>query len=213
MVGLRAACQAVLGHYREAGVNWIICGWFKPGLTPGAEVPKEPKIHVTHIAPERVLEDAPVYRCPAPVAIAERAIELAFPIQPVGDAGGGRGGIDDGARVEGGGEGAVGGGAGAGRGGGRAGRGGDGAGRVGEGAGGGGVGGGRGRVGAGRGGEGDGRGGAGAGRGAGRAGRGGEGAGRGGEGAGRGGEGEGAGRGGGAVIYFETRSKKKNVGP
>jgi hypothetical protein len=72
--------QYVLQHYREAGIGWIISGWFKPGLPPGAEVPREPKLHVTDIRPERVLQDAPIYRCPAPAALPQAELQLAFTV-------------------------------------------------------------------------------------------------------------------------------------
>ncbi|XP_014674708.1 PREDICTED: uncharacterized protein LOC106814857 [Priapulus caudatus] len=78
-VAIREACAAVLKYYKDANVGWIICGWYKPGIAAGAEVAKKPKFHVTHVRPERLLAEAPKYKCPVmPVAAAER-LQLAFP--------------------------------------------------------------------------------------------------------------------------------------
>jgi hypothetical protein len=79
-VQIRTACEAVLRHYEAAGVGWRICGWFKAGISAGAEVAKEPHFHVTYMSPDRVLADAPRYVCPAAPAVVEVALNLAFPV-------------------------------------------------------------------------------------------------------------------------------------
>ncbi|XP_014676651.1 PREDICTED: uncharacterized protein LOC106816539 [Priapulus caudatus] len=80
-VKVREACQEMLNFYHEAGVGWTICGWFKPGMVPGAEVAKEAEMHVTCIRPDHQLDDAPRYRFPAPAVPAQQLLELNFPVR------------------------------------------------------------------------------------------------------------------------------------
>ena len=78
-IEVRRACQEVMTFYEEAGVRWTVCGWFKPGIAPGAEVAKEPKMHVTCIRPDISIQGALRYRCPAPPAVPEQVLHLNFP--------------------------------------------------------------------------------------------------------------------------------------
>ncbi|XP_014669346.1 PREDICTED: uncharacterized protein LOC106810482 [Priapulus caudatus] len=75
-VQVRRACQQVLEFYAEAQIGWTICGWFKPGMAVGAEVTKKPRMHVTSMCPDRLIADAPRYRCPARPVAAERHLQL-----------------------------------------------------------------------------------------------------------------------------------------
>ena len=83
LTGLRRAVQAVLEYYREAGVGWIMSGWFKPGISSADELPKKPRLHITDIRPENVLEGAPKYKCRQVAAMDEGELHLAFP--PMGE--------------------------------------------------------------------------------------------------------------------------------
>ncbi|XP_014680051.1 PREDICTED: uncharacterized protein LOC106820002, partial [Priapulus caudatus] len=80
-VKVREACQDMLNFYDEAGIGWTICGWFKPGMVPGAEVAKEAKMHVTCIRPDHELDNAPRYRLPVPAVPAQQLLELNFPVR------------------------------------------------------------------------------------------------------------------------------------
>ena len=79
LTGLRRAVVGVLEYYRQAGVGWIISGWFKPGISSAAELPKEPRLHITDIRPENVQEGAPKYKCRPRANIDEQEVHLAFP--------------------------------------------------------------------------------------------------------------------------------------
>ncbi|KAL5019019.1 hypothetical protein ScPMuIL_004741 [Solemya velum] len=78
-VDVRTSCQQVLDNYAENNIGWTICGWIKPGVALGAEVGKEPKIHVCYVAPDRVLPNAPIYRRPQPPRQPEDPLVLAYP--------------------------------------------------------------------------------------------------------------------------------------
>ena len=77
-VAVRESVRQTLHHYEEAGVNWVISGWFKPGISAGAEIAKEPRLHITHIRPQRILDDAPEYKCPVTAIAEEQRLEFAF---------------------------------------------------------------------------------------------------------------------------------------
>ncbi|KAL5011955.1 hypothetical protein ScPMuIL_010506 [Solemya velum] len=78
-VDVRTSCQQVLDNYAENNIGWTICGWIKPGVALGAEVGKEPKIHMCYVAPDRVLPNAPIYRRPQPPRQPEDPLVLAYP--------------------------------------------------------------------------------------------------------------------------------------
>ena len=39
-------------------------------------------LHITHVSPDRVLADVPIYKCPPTVAMEEQPLQLAFPRPP-----------------------------------------------------------------------------------------------------------------------------------
>jgi hypothetical protein len=89
---VRDVCQAILTYYAAANVGWTICGWYKPGMAAGAEVPSDAHVHITHIRPDRVLADAPRYRLPEPAALPQQQLQLAIP-RVAGVGRGGAGGV------------------------------------------------------------------------------------------------------------------------
>lgn len=61
MPGLRRAVREVSAHYATNNVPFIIAGWQKRRRIPGDEASSMKRIHITFMAPKKILETAPRY--------------------------------------------------------------------------------------------------------------------------------------------------------
>lgn len=67
MTGLRRAVKEVAAHYVKNGVPFVVAGWQKRRRSAGDEASAVRRLHITFIAPKKVLADAPLFD---PVAVA-----------------------------------------------------------------------------------------------------------------------------------------------
>ena len=60
---VRKQVKTTLAAYKDAGIKWIVSGWYKSALRTGVEVARGTRFHISSIRPERVL-DVPVLTPP-----------------------------------------------------------------------------------------------------------------------------------------------------
>lgn len=81
MPGLRRAVKDVAAHYAARNIPFIVAGWQKRRRGTEDEASIVRRIHLTFVAPKKVLADAPRYD-PAPV-LGPRPTALPLPVEGV----------------------------------------------------------------------------------------------------------------------------------